>query len=138
MFSNVNVDSAPHPPWRKLHPEFYAAASTEQATQAETSDLDEEGELPMFSLNGSIENLGLNNVVTSAIDSRPIIRIGPRASVQRLNVDLNIHDPQLRAVPVELMGHVERLRLRLSWKGTAPIKYEGGKIEHLETGGGSR
>lgn len=125
-FSNVNVDSAPHPHWRELRPAVYAAA------ERYSWDPGEEGDMPLFSVNGIIEGLNLRNVQTATIDSRPLIRIGRDTSIQNLNVDLSIRDPQLRATPMSLLGHIERMTLQLEWRGKEPIKYEGGRIEHLE------
>ncbi|WP_161815302.1 hypothetical protein [Steroidobacter agaridevorans] len=98
---------------------------------AEPPDLGEETDLPLFSLNGQIENLQLRQVVTKGVSGRPIIRVGKNAKIASFTLDLSIHDPTLQAMPVRLLGEVERLNLLLDWRGSQPISCMGGKIAVL-------
>jgi hypothetical protein len=127
-FSHIHVDQGRSANWRELYPDWYR----QRSGPSQGWDMDEEGEAPLFSLNGHIESLTLNDVVTKAINPRPIIRVGPTSRIQLMNVDLSIHDPDSRAVPLKLMGHIQRLKLSLDWTGVTPIQYEGGAIERLD------
>lgn len=126
VFSNVNVQCLPHPDWTTLYPDKPA-----QGFRHQSYDIAEEGELPLFSLNGSIESLTLDNVTLKAIDNRPLIRIGRDASIQLLDLDLIIQDPDHLAVPIRLLGKVDRLRASLEWQGATPIQYRGGTVQRL-------
>lgn len=126
-FNNISVQTEPHPAWRDLHPEYY----TSESSKPWMPSILEEGELPLFSLNGPMDHLQLNNVTTIASDRRPVIRVGPDASIDTLKVDLSIIDPKGLAVPVGLIGRIKRFRLALDWNGSAPIRYEGGTIDQL-------
>jgi hypothetical protein len=125
-FSNVNVDGAPHPRWSELY------GNVETMPDANRIIFLEEDELPLFALNAHIENLQFNAVVTRPVDNRPLIRVGPHAAIGMLKASFSIHDPDARAVPLKVMGRIQRLRLSLDWPGLTPIKYEGGVIERLD------
>lgn len=128
-FSNVNVHCNPHPTWLEL-----GVFSGEQASKSLV--FLEENELPLFALNSPIENLQLYNILTRVVDSRPLIRVGPDARIGTLNVRLSIHDADKRAVPLKLMGEIQRLKVSLDWAGSTPIDNEGGKVDRLEWIGG--
>jgi hypothetical protein len=126
-FSNVNVDAAAHPTWMDLR-----GQTLDKLSAAGQKGVLEENERPLFGLNAHIENLQLNQIVTRPVDNRPLIRVGPDADIAMLDVSLKIIDPDLRALPVQLMGRIQKFQLSLDWKGADPIKYQGGKIERLD------
>lgn len=131
-FSHIHVDQLSASNWRELYPDWYQ----EDLKTSATWDRDEEGEAPIFSLNGSIESLTLNDVVTKAINPRPIIRVGHTSRINRMRVDLSVKDPKAQAIPLKLNAgsHIERLNLSLDWQGDGqqgkePIVNNGGTIE---------
>lgn len=69
----------------------------------------------LFVLNGHIENLNLRNVVTRAIDRRPVIWVGHDSLIRMLNADLSIYDPARKSTPIrqEKDSRIERLNLNL-------------------------
>ena len=132
MFSNINVNPLRI---RSMNELEEASAASDQ----EKEDLADELEVPLFSLNSPIESLILRNVMTTVVDSRPLIRAGRDAAVGDMSVDLNVFDPSMQSVPLELAmgGRVERLSFALNWQGGAsdcgrlPIVYNGGKVDYL-------
>ena len=98
------------------------------------------GNIPFISVNAHIENLNVYDVVTKIVDSRPILRIGPDAAVQMMDVRLSASDPALSGHILELDegGHVNRLKFALNWQGAVadegknPILSQGGTIETLQ------
>lgn len=127
LFSNINVGLIRFPRRRELFPD--EAVNAER--MKDRYDYGEEGERPIFSLNGGIESLSLDDVVIRAVDNRPLIRIGSYARIGAINVKMTVYDPQLNAVPVQLLGQVDRLNLALDWQGSDPIKREGGNVLNL-------
>lgn len=96
-------------------------------------------DLYMIGLNIHVENLILRNIVTGVVDGRPILVLGPEGSVQTLTADLNVIDPDLNSVPIQLNdGHIDRLNLALTWRGRAAdegkpaIAWRGGTVERLQ------
>lgn len=136
-FSDVTVDLVHSYPRSELYAPLLedispaAIAATKQWHSSPTFDVGEEVDLPLFSLNGRIEILQLRNVSTKGPAGRPIIRVGKNASIESLNVDLSIYDPQSLAIPMKLMGQVKRLAFSLDWTGKVAIQEQGGKIQQL-------
>lgn len=97
------------------------------------------GVLPFISVNSRVESLALQNIETKVTDARPILRVGPDATVKMATFDLRIYDPELQANPVELDNgsRIESLNLSIFWKsammdqGKQPITYLGGAIGQL-------
>jgi len=56
----------------------------------------------LFVLNGHMENLNLQNIVTKPIDTRPLVRFGPDSDVEVMNLDLKVYDHDLRSTPIQL------------------------------------
>ena len=136
MFNNVNVGLVSVPPTEA----WYKAMAVSEAEQKQFErDFPDEFEYPMFSLNSPIESLNLQNVMTRAVDKRPLIWLGADAVVQRMSTSLSVIDPSWQAVPVRLKSgsHVERLSLELDWLGGSvdcgknPLFNEGGSIGQL-------
>lgn len=131
LFSTVNVQPERSATWSELYPDWYKHQSE--------WDINEEGELPLFSLNASIANLRLQGIMTQVIDGRPVIRVGRDSNIRTLSVDMDVDDPSMQAIPIKLMagGHVDRLNFSLNWigrsvdVGSRPIQYDGGTIAHL-------
>lgn len=73
----------------------------------------------IFVLNGHVENLNLRNIVTRAIDSRPVILSGQDSLIRMLNADLSIYDPVCQSTPIkeERGSRIKRLTLQLDWQG---------------------
>lgn len=133
VFRDVAVDPVECPPYLDLYPGLKDMVSKNPAMW----DIAEEAERPLFSLNSPIENLVLQQVTTKTIDERPLIRVGPDAEIQTLYVDINIHDPAAQAIPLKLVGRIERLNFSVDWKGSEidrgknPIAFFGGTIARL-------
>jgi len=134
-FSHVHVDQLRAGNWRELYQDWYQKRSD----LSKGWDMDEEGEAPIFSLNGNIESLTVNEVSTKAINDRPIIRVGNTSRIKVMNIDLYVADPKNQAIPLKLTakGHIERLNLSLDWqrgdgeRSRKPIENNGGTIEQL-------
>jgi hypothetical protein len=94
-------------------------------------------EIPLFSLNGNIENLNLYQIAVKVVDrGRPLIRVGHTSAIQIMNVDMTVLDPAAQAIPIKLMGRVERLNMSLDWDGVEPIQYNSGSIGRLNVARG--
>jgi hypothetical protein len=133
-FSHIHVDQLRAGNWHELYPDWYH----DDSKKSEAWDRDEEGEAPIFSLNGNIESLLLNDVVTKAINPRPIIRVGRTSRINLMSVELSVSDPKAQAIPLKLSAgsHIERLNLSLDWQGDEqrnrkPVENNGGTIEQL-------
>lgn len=110
VFNNVVVDPVECPPYLDLYPFIREELSKNPAMW----DVAEEAERPLFSINSPIESLILSNVSTRSIDRRPIVRVGPDAAVQNLKLELSVHDPAAQAVPLKLIGRIERMNVSMS------------------------
>src|SRR5439155_11543500 len=86
-----------------------------------------------------IESVSLKGIMTSAIDGRSLIRVGRDAAIRSLSVDMDVNDPSLQAIPLNLIkgGRVQRLNFALNWNAREvdiaknPIQHNGGTIEQL-------
>jgi hypothetical protein len=91
-------------------------------------------------LDGHIEALNLDHVITTALTERPLIEIGPKAAVGALDLEATLIDPNLVGNIVHLKqgGRVERMKLGLRWLGSVadqgkdPVVDDGGTIAHLQ------
>lgn len=111
-FDHVTLTPESFYNWRILYPQAYEAI----ADRPWIWDQDEEGLVPVFSINASIESLSLTNVFVRAIDDRPIIRIGRDAAIGFLRVDARVDDVDGKARFATVAGgRVRRLRLDLDW-----------------------
>jgi hypothetical protein len=126
IFTNVAVEPIEGPPYLEVYPYIKDASAKDPSSW----DVGEEADRPLFSLNSPIENLSLNHVVITPVDSRPLIRVGPDAVIRVLGIDMAIYDPTAQAVPIKLIGRVERLRASIDWPGKDAIRFEGGSIGH--------
>ncbi|GFE91876.1 hypothetical protein [Steroidobacter agaridevorans] len=132
IMSNVNVDLLDSYSREDLYAPLMdalpaeALAETQAWWKFESLDIGEESDLPLFSLNGDIENLQLRQVATKGIAKRPLIRIGNHAAIGALTVDLSIHSTDQTAVPMKILGKIERANIFLDWGGKSPIEYHGG------------
>lgn len=114
VFRNINVDPSPAATWREIYPDWYEEReAAARAAGTEVWDMDEEGDRPLFSLNGVIDRLVLEGVTLAAVDDRPVIRLGRDAVVHSLEAELRISDPKHVAVPLRtgLGGRIEHLTL---------------------------
>ena len=132
-FNDVNVQPANFSSLAEMYPDVYQSMHDQW-------DIDEEGEVPLFSINSQVEHLSLNHVVVKAIDERPLIRIGREAFIQTVDASLSVRDPLLLAVPLKVVrgGQIERLNLSIDWRGKgvddpgrSAIRNEGGTIREL-------
>jgi hypothetical protein len=103
------------------------------------SDGENRGEATFFNIVTHIESLTIRNFRTRVKDGRSIIRLGGGAAVGELNIDMNLLDPDLQALPLKLDkgAHIGRLNLALDWLGKEtyaaknPIVNMGGNIGEL-------
>lgn len=141
-FNNINVGLAQFPSWAELFPEksfrtkideYERAVSAGRNRRLLSDGLGEEADIPLVSLNARIENLRLQQISTSVVDkNRPIIRVGGDATIQSMTVDLSIIDVMAVAVPMKLLGQIDRLALSLDWPGNTPIQKVGGTVRQLQ------
>lgn len=110
-FNNVNVDAIP--------PHFSIADQmSKEIFKSPIWSLEFGGpQGSLFVLNGHIESLSLNNIVTKVIDSRPIIWSGHQSLIQLLRGDISIFDPghQGTAIKEEKGSRIEWRNFRLDW-----------------------
>lgn len=88
-FRNVAVDPQPSATWHELVPDWNGIVANEQA------------DLPLFSLNSPIDRLTIDGMSLRPVDGRPLLRLGDRADVGRLDVSVTLHDPDGVAVLVQ-------------------------------------
>jgi hypothetical protein len=130
---NVSVDRSSRAP---VGPDAMALARTNKIVYGEGNG----GDTPLININDHIETLLIRHVVTRVADSRPLLRIGPDAAVQAMDVDLTANDPSLLGHILQLDdgGRVEQLNFSLTWQGKvadeskSPIISQGGNIAHLQ------
>jgi hypothetical protein len=100
--------------WNILYPEF------SQYRRPNFWDFDEEGEVPVLSINARIEQLSIEHAYFRAIDDRPFLRIGRDAQVKSLRATATIYDEACKMIPKRLNGgQVERLSVELDWRGAS-------------------
>lgn len=108
-FSNVAVDAIK--PYYKIRKELHESPIWSLEVGGREGSL--------FVLNGHVESLNLRNIMTTAIDSRPVIWSGPDSLIRMLSGDLSIYDPARQSTPIkqEKGSRIERLDLKLNWQG---------------------
>lgn len=134
--TNVNVD-------RSLPNAALTAELTEIVNRRKNNkilyDDFNEGAFPMINVNAHIDNLTIREFSTRVADSRPIIRLGSVATIRTMTAQLNLQDPQLIGVPLELDAgsRIGRLNLAVDWQGEVvdrgknPLFFHGGAVEQL-------
>lgn len=135
-FSHINVELSRYPPWAEIFPEYGFKQKIDEfektlaaGERPKIVDEGEEADIPLFSLNGRIENLSLHQVSVKVADrGRPLIRVGHTSLIDVMNLWMTVRDSEAQVLPIKLMGRIERLNMSLDWAGKEPIQYRGGSI----------
>jgi len=77
--------------------------------------------LPFISIDGRMKALSFQGLTTALLNERPVIQIGPKASVGAIDLDVTAIDPNLvgNILRLEEGGRVEHMKIALNWQGPA-------------------